>query len=230
MSSARRGEQRPEQGSPGECLELVEVGIGGLLARRGEQRALAGLARGAEQRVDLVARGETARDRLAVDATVGEREAGRESGRARSERFANEPTHLLDLVGRRGALVRRVAHDEEPQGGMTDVGGEIEARAAAADRVEIFGEGLEIPDDARGQGRGVHVLDVLERVHDHVVMLRPGGRDREAAVARDHRGHTLVRRRPQCRIPEHLGVVVRVDVDETGRDCTAGRVELALAA
>ena len=63
-----------------------------------------------------------------------------------------------------------------------------------------------------------------------VVVLGTRRRDREAAVAGDDGGDAVVRRRPQRRIPEHLRVVVRVDVDEAGRDRAARRVELALAA
>ena len=84
-----------------------------------------------------------------------------------------------------------------------------------------------MPGDER---RRVHVLDVLERAHDRVAVLGPRRRDREAAVAGDDGGDAVVRRRPQRRIPEHLRVVVRVDVDEAGRDRAARRVELALAA
>ena len=40
-------------------------------------------------------------------------------------------------------------------------------------------------------------------------------------------GDAVERRRPQRGIPEHLRVVVRVDVDEAGRDRAARRVELA---
>ena len=82
------------------------------------------------------------------------------------------------------------------------------------DRLEVLGERLEVPGDARGQRRRVHVLDVLERAHDQVVVLGPGRRDREAAVAGHDGGDAVVRRRPQRRVPEHLRVVVGVDVDE----------------
>ena len=54
--------------------------------------------------------------------------------------------------------------------------------------VEVLGERLELPRDARGQRRGIHVLDVLERAHDHVAVLGPRRRDREAAVAGDDGG------------------------------------------
>ena len=96
--------------------------------------------------------------------------------------------------------------------------------------VEVLGKGLELPRDARHQRRGVHVLDVLERADDHLVMFGTCRRDREAAVAGDDGGDAVVRRRAERRIPEDLRVVVRVDVDETRRDRATRRVELDLAA
>ena len=52
---------------------------------------------------------------------------------------------------------------------------------------------------------------------------------REAAVAGHDGGHTVKARRGQRRVPEHLGVVVRVDVDEAGGDDAAVGVERAVA-
>ena len=62
---------------------------------------------------------------------------------------------------------------------------------------------------------------------EQLAVLGAARRDREAAVARDHRSHAVVRRRRQRRIPEDLRVVVRVDVDEARRDDLTRRVELA---
>ena len=55
--------------------------------------------------------------------------------------------------------------------------------------------------------------------------LRPGRGDGEAAVAGDHGGDAVEARRRQRRVPEHLGVVVGVDVDEAGGDDAAGGVD-----
>src|SRR5438874_137595 len=54
-------------------------------------------------------------------------------------------------------------------------------------------------------------------------------RDREAAVAGNDRGDTVEARRCERRVPEHLRVVVRVDVDEPGRDDTVAGVEDAVS-
>ena len=53
------------------------------------------------------------------------------------------------------------------------------------------------------------------------------GRDAVAAVTGDDRGHAVPTRRRQGRIPQHLRVVVRVDVDEPGRHDAPGRIDLA---
>ncbi len=77
---------------------------------------------------------------------------------------------------------------------VTDVAGEVEHRAPAPDQLHVLGMGLEVPDDALGERGTIHVLHVLQGLHDHVVVLGPGGGDGEAAVAGDHGGDPLVRR------------------------------------
>jgi hypothetical protein len=54
---------------------------------------------------------------------------------------------------------------------VTDVRREVEHGPAPTDQFQVLGERLELPANARGQRRGVHVLDVLERAHDHIVVL-----------------------------------------------------------
>ena len=54
-------------------------------------------------------------------------------------------------------------------------------------------------------------------------MLGPGRRDAEAAIADHYRGDAMPGRDGEHGIPQHLRVVVRVDVDEARRyDLTAG--------
>ena len=72
-----------------------------------------------------------------------------------------------------------------------------------------------------------HALDPGEHAHQVVAVLGAERRDREAAVAADHRRDAVQRRRAQRRVPEHLRVVVRVDVDEAGRDDLAVGVDRA---
>ena len=63
-----------------------------------------------------------------------------------------------------------------------------------------------------------HALDPRHHPHHVVAVLRRQRRDREAAVAADHGGDAVQRRRAAPRVPQELRVVVRVDVDEARRD------------
>ena len=80
-----------------------------------------------------------------------------------------------------------------------------------------------VPRHALGERGERHALDPGQHAHEVVAVLGPERRDREAAVAADHGRHAVQRRRRQRRVPEHLRVVVRVDVDEAGRDDLARR-------
>ena len=98
------------------------------------------------------------------------------------------------------------------------------------DRCEVLGEGLEVPRDAGVQRRRVHVFDLLQRVRHQLAIGRARRRDRKAAVAGDDGGHAVEARRCQCRIPEDLGVVVGVDVDEAGGDDVTAGIDDVIAA
>ena len=108
---------------------------------------------------------------------------------------------------------------------MPDVGGVVEHRPAPFDRREVFREGLEVPGNAFQQTRGIHVLDLLEGQRDRLAVGGVGRCDREAAVAGHDRRHAVEARRRESRIPEDLGVVVRMDVDEAGSHDGARGVE-----
>ena len=156
-------------------------------------------------------------------------EARREPGSAREQSLTEDGLHARDLLGRRHPLVRVVAHHEQPQRGVADVRRVVECHTVTLDRPEVLGERREVPRDARRERRDVHVLDVLERAGDDLAVLGAGRRDREAAVPRHDRGHAVEARRRERGIPEHLRVVVGVDVDESRRDDVAAGVERALA-
>ena len=144
-------------------------------------------------------------------------------------RLAEDVLHARALFLGGGALVRVVTHHEQTQRGVPDVGGEVDADAVVGDRREVLGEGREVPRDAGGERGDVHVLDVLERAGDQLVVLGARRGDREPAVARDHGGDAVEARRRERGIPEHLRVVVRVDVDEARRDDAVTGVEHPLA-
>ncbi len=84
-----------------------------------------------------------------------------------------------------------------------------------------------VPRHAFGECGERHAFDAGQHPHQVVAVLGSERRDREAAVAADHGRDAVQRRRRQRRVPEHLGVVVRVDVDESGRDDLAVGVDRA---
>ncbi len=67
-----------------------------------------------------------------------------------------------------------LAHGPGPQGGVPDVGGEVDALVEPVDGVEVLGEGLEAPVDTGGQGGRVDVLGPLEVAHHEGPLVRSG--------------------------------------------------------
>ncbi len=83
------------------------------------------------------------------------------------------------------------------------------------------------PGPERGER---HPLDARHHPRDVVDVLRRHGRQRESAVAAEHRRHTVQRRGAGIGVPEELRVVVGVQVDEAGRDEHAGGVDHGVGA
>ena len=109
---------------------------------------------------------------------------------------------------------------------MADVAGVVEEGAAPFDRVEVLRKRLEVvPRDAGEERVGRHVLDVLQRADEELAVLGTDRCDREPAVAGDDTRDPVPTGRTERGIPEHLGVVVRVDVDEARCDDVPGRIE-----
>jgi hypothetical protein len=101
----------------------------------------------------------------------------------------------------------------------------VDALGAPVDGVQVLGERLEAPVDALLEGVHRHALHVLERAHDGVAVLGPGGRDAEPAIAHHDARDPVPRRRREVAVPEDLRVVVRVDVDEARRQRQAVEVD-----
>ena len=79
-------------------------------------------------------------------------------------------------------------------------------------------ERLPLPRDAFVQRGAGDVLDALHQADQPVVLVGPHRREADAAVAHHDRRHAVLARRREQRVPGDLAVVVRVDVDEAGRD------------
>src|SRR5262249_18499447 len=118
------------------------------------------------------------------------------------------------------ALGRLLAQDLQPYRRVADQRADVDRRAARLERVQELGEALErpLPPDAGEERLQGHALDALPRAQDELTVCRPGRRDAQAAVAHHQRRDAVPGRDRQHAIPEHLGVVVRVDVDEAGSD------------
>ena len=73
-----------------------------------------------------------------------------------------------------------------------------------------------------------HPFDPGQHPHQVVAVLGLAGRDGEAAVAHHQRGHAMPEAGREQRVPQHLVVVVGVDVDDAGSDNLALGVDDAL--
>ena len=155
-----------------------------------------------------------------------------------SEREVEKPTapapiasrtwsrHLRDVVGG-GVLVARaaLAHDVHAQRRVRQEGGDVHRVLAAVERVEVLGEGLPLPLDALVQRGAGDVLDALHQLDEAFLPAGAHRGEADAAVAGDDGGDTVAGRRVEDRVPGGLTVVVRVDVDEPGRDEQPGGVD-----
>jgi hypothetical protein len=93
------------------------------------------------------------------------------------------------------------------------------------DHVEVLGVALPAPGHALGEGRAGNVLDALHQADQPILFTRPYRGEANSAVACDHSGDPVPAGRFQQAVPADLTVVVRVDVDEAGRDDLPGRVD-----
>ena len=221
-----------EQGSPGDRDVVLAADLGHVAGREiaadGDlHQAALDLAHDRDEGVHFLRRCLAAGHRLAGIAVVADRNGGAEADGAGLHRLMHQLLHRADFVGRRGTLGRLFAHHIETQRRMAEQRRHVDRRAALFESIEILREGFEWPRhaEARFQRFEAHAFDLLEGLHDHLAMDFPGRRYTEAAVADHRRGDTVPRRDGQHAIPQDLGVVVRVHVDEARRDDLAGRVD-----
>ncbi len=81
---------------------------------------------------------------------------------------------------------------------------------------EVLAEAGPVPGQTVLQGGEGHALDLGHHPTDVVVVLGLDGGQGEAAVPADHRGHPVEIGRGGGGVPEQLGVVVGVGVDDAG--------------
>ncbi len=175
----------------------------------------------------LFARRRTRRHRIAVAVVVRRRLRGRKAHRAGVEGVVEEAFHLPQL--RVAGLVAHgvVAHHDAPQRRMTAEESRIHRDASLVDPIQVVGERLPVPRHALLQRGQRDTFDARHQAREVVHVLVAAGREREAAVAAEHRRDAVQWRGTRRRIPEQLRVVVRVEVDESGRHHQAIGVERA---
>jgi len=159
---------------------------------------------------------------------MGHRPRGAEPERSGLDGLGGQLAHLSDLRRRRHLSVvgTPVAHDVAAQGGVGDLGADVEGERCAGNGVEVFGEALPAPPDALMKGGARNVLDTLHQLDQPFVLVRFYRGEADPAVPHDRSGHAMPRGRREVRVPRDLTVVVGVHVDPAGGDEPALGVNL----
>src|SRR6516225_4592301 len=140
----------------------------------------------------------------------------REPQRAGLHTVAHEPLHLLYLVIGGGALLAVVAHHVVADGGMADQIADVDAEMVIH-LVEVLWEGL--PSEFEGV-EDLHRdrLDIGEELRQAPLRSLAHWRQRERAIAEDHRRGAVVAGERAQRVPSNLSIVMAVVIDEPGCD------------
>src|SRR5208337_3479963 len=159
-----------------------------------------------------------------------EAERGRHGGRAGRQRIIEQrgdPGPLL-LGGR--TIPGRLAHHVRAEHVVPDHTGHVHREAAELfRRGEILPVALPAPGNGHVEYVGRQVLDVAQQLLQALAVPGADRGQRERAVPDQDGGDPVLGHRVAQRIPENRRVEVRVDVDESGRDVGARRVEHPLA-
>jgi hypothetical protein len=156
---------------------------------------------------------------------VGMKALRRPPAASRVHGVVQEAAQLAMLGRGRAVAGLRTVEAEHPheQRGHRDVGQDVDGLRRAVDAVEELRIGDPVPRQAPAHRLERDGLDTRHGQHRALAQLGTHRRESEATVA-DHDGRDAVpARQRQVRIPEQLGVVVRVEVDEARRhDLSAG--------
>jgi hypothetical protein len=152
--------------------------------------------------------------------------SSRESGSACLEGTSQEIAHRGDVVVRRRFVGDgAIAHHVNPERVVRDLHEEVDGVGLRRDRVHVFGEGLPPPRDALREHRARDVLDAFHQLDELSFVAGPHRGEADTAASHHAGRHAVERARRQVWVPRHLPVVVRVDVDEAGKDVRAPRVD-----
>ena len=221
----RRAEHAERHGDArihGQRLEAVAILLdarrveAGVFARDFEHAGVE-FTQHADEAAHLVPVGQPAGDGLPVGRLVVARAGRGEPRGAGLDRAAYLALHGREIVGRRFVGERTLTHDVGTQRGMADVGRVVDALGEFVDRVQIFGIRRPTPRDAGVHGLGRDVLGAFQIAHDEQLVCFAARGEREAAVPHHYAGDPVPARAGAQRVPEHLGVHMRMAVDEAGR-------------
>ena len=120
-----------------------------------------------------------------------EREVEKPSAPAASPSSTSAAMAAMSCGRRRLAVDAALAHHEDAQRRVRHLGGEVDVAAPRRQRVEIFGEALPVPRHAFAHHQLGDVLDALHDLDQRVAVLRPAGREADAAIAHHHGGDAM---------------------------------------
>ena len=186
-------DRRPVDVPPERALEVVQPFV--VVPGRNVHDAASDFGGDEHQRFHFVLRRDHRRHRTSVGAGDEPGAIGGEAQCAATQGVGHDHAHRRELCFGRAALRSIVTHHVDAHGGVADIAAEVDRRLTSLDRVEIFGIGLEVPDDA-GLHRGhAHVLDGLERAQQSIAAFLASGRDAETTVSGDDARDALPERR-----------------------------------
>ena len=146
------------------------------------------LAHGMGDRRQLRLLGAQGRDAAAVGGAMVERARRREAERAGAQAFGGERGHApAILVGGRLAVGAALAHHIDAQRRVRHLGRDVGVVATARRWRREIREALPVPRQAFAQHDLGNVLHALHQVDQQVVLVRPAGREADAAIAEQHR-------------------------------------------
>ena len=212
-------EQRRDVHRPAVALgDALEPGNGRRHALGQHEDAFADLPEGAGELEELVLVGEARGHRDAVLAVVLLERRGREADRAGVQALDDETLHLRHFGCGRRALCGVLVQDIGAHRRMADERSDVRHDAAALEHLQVFRVGLELPLHAGAQRIERHAFDVRQIAQGEVAVRGAAGRDGEAAVADHHARHAERDGRRGERVPDELGVEVRVEIDDARRE------------
>jgi len=130
---------------------------------------------------------------------------------------------LLQILGVGGVADGFTTHDVAADGAVAGEEAGVD-RDRTFEAVEEVAEGLPVPVGALLECRQRHAFHLGHHLAEVVVVARTQRRKREAAVAADDRGDAVDARRAGRGVPQQLGVIVGVRVDEAGCDQLAAGI------